>query len=1202
MQYHFGTYCFDPARYTLTQAGRSVPLRPMGCELLAYLLTHRDRVVPKEELLAQVWPGQYVGDAVLHACILAVRRALHDTGRTPAMLHTVRGRGYRFVAPVEVRDLALACSSVAPSTVSEVPATPVAGAAPHPAGEYKPVSLLCCGLPDAPVLATRLGSEGLYHLLQTVVELVQEVLQPYDGTLLPPTSASVTAVFGAPVAQEDHARRAVLAALALHQRLRADAALAVRMGVHSGLVVVGELGQAPQPCFTVVGDPVHMALRLQQRAASGTILLSAATYHLVHAEVRVIPCGTLAVDDYPTSLPIYTVQGLVGRHAGVAGRGRRHPSPFVGRTRELARLHDHLAAAIAGQGQVVGLVGEPGLGKTRLVAEFCRRVPGDQATVYMGQCLSYGQRLPYLPVRALVQQVCGLVEGDPVAVHTAAVQQRLHASGITAEDDVALLLQLLHLPVAPEALEQRSPEGRQARTFALLRHLILDAAQQRPLVLVVENLHWSDPTSAAWLASLVERLAEAAVLLLVTYRPGYQPAWGAHTVVTQIAIPPLRTQESRTVVQAMLGAEALPEARLRALVAQAEGNPFFLEELAWHAREQGAPDTPEAVPATVHAVLAARLDRLSSEAKHLLQVAAVIGPEVPLPLVQALAELSEEVLHRGLAELQAAEFLYETRLVPDHVYTFKHALTHEVAYSSLLQAQRRILHARIVEAIEGLAGGRVAEVASGAKGSWPSSRREDPAGRQDGLLAGRQDPDQLERLAHHALLGEVWDKALTYGRQAGEKAMERSAYDEAVGYLEQALSALSHLPEQRDIYVQAIDLRLTLRHALFPSGDLGRILTCLREAESLAATLGDTRRLGHVSLLLSSHFWHIGTYGQAIAAAQRARAAATAGGEGVLHALANHYLGRVSHAQGEYQQAIAYLEQTVASLDGARHHEHFGLPFLPAVLSHAWLAACHAERGTFAAGRALGEAGLRIAEAVAHPLSLMFADRGIGLLALRQGDLATALPRLERAVSLCQDAYFQAYCPVVAAALSTAYTLDGRVANAVPLCTQVMGQITATDMLVFEEVLCRLFLGETQVLAGHLEEAHACTERTLALARERQERGHQAYALRLLGDIAARRDPPEVAQAEAYYCQALTLADAHGMRPLQAHCYRSLGTLYARRDQAARARTALANAIDLYHSMEMTLWLPQAEATLAQGSCCSFALYGFIPAVQTQSD
>jgi predicted ATPase len=285
-------------------------------------------------------------------------------------------------------------------------------------------------------------------------------------------------------------------------------------------------------------------------------------------------------------------------------------SPFVGRERELALLHDGLTTVCTGQDQVVSLVGEPGMGKTRLLMEFCRRVASNQVTVYAGQCLSYGQATPYLPVRDLLRQICGLVEGDEATVHTAAVQQRLHASGIIAEDDVTLLLQLLDLPAAIEGLEWLSLQARQARTFARLRHLVFDTAQQQPLVLVVENLHWSDPTSEVWLASLVERLASAAVLLLGTYRPGYQPAWGAHSAVTQLALAPLRAQDSRTVVQAVLGSISLLEARLRAMVAQAGGHPFFLEKLAWDAVEQGGQDIPGTVPETVHAVLAACMDRL----------------------------------------------------------------------------------------------------------------------------------------------------------------------------------------------------------------------------------------------------------------------------------------------------------------------------------------------------------------------------------------------------------------------------------------------------------------------------------------------------------------------------------------------------------------------------------------------------------------
>ena len=389
------------------------------------------------------------------------------------------------------------------------------------------------------------------------------------------------------------------------------------------------------------------------------------------------------------------------------------------------------------------------------------------------------------------------------------------------------------------------------------------------------------------------------------------------------------------------------------------------------------------------------------------------------------------------------------------------------------------------------------------------------------------------------------------------------------------------MPEQRATCEQAIDLRLALRSALIPSGDLGRILAYLREAEILAEALDDHRRLGQVSMFLSQHFRNMGAHDQAIAAGQRALAVAMASGDVVLHAPANYYLGRAYHAQGDYRRAINCFGQTMASLEGARRHEHFGLPFLPAVSSRAFLTACHAELGTFAEGRALGEEGLRIAEAVAHPVSLIFAYEGIGLLALRQGDLSRALPPLERALGICQDADLPVYFPRVAAALGGAYTLCGRVADAVPLLTQAMEQTTATEMVYFQ-ALCRLSLGDAQLLAGRLEEAHTLAERTLVFAREHQARGNQAYALRLLGDIAARRDPPESEQAEAHYRQALALADELGMRPLVAHCHRGLGMFYLKRGRGAQARPALSAAIDLYHAMAMTFWLPQAEAALAQ--------------------
>jgi tetratricopeptide (TPR) repeat protein len=623
----------------------------------------------------------------------------------------------------------------------------------------------------------------------------------------------------------------------------------------------------------------------------------------------------------------------------------------------------------------------------------------------------------------------------------------------------------------------------------------------------------------------------------------------------------LEPASAEEVLQALLGDDPSLTPLTPLLLARTQGNPFFLEESVRTLVETGVlVGEPGAyrlgqalptiqVPATVQAVLAARIDRLPAEAKRLLQTAAVIGYEVPLSLLQAIVEIPSESLHRSLTQVQTAEFLYEARLFPESEYTFKHALTHEVAYGSVLQERRRGLHARIVEALEALVGNRVAE--------------------------------QSERLAHHALRGEVWAKALAYCRQAGEKALARSAHGDAAGYFEQALSALTYLPAEGEMREQAIDLYLALRSALLPSADAERILAALREAETLAVALDDHRRLGHISGFLSVQFRSMGAYDQAIAAAQRALALAVADGNTVVNALANLYLGAAYWAKGYYRQAGDCLKQTLAALPGAQRRERLGQATLPSVQSLAFLAACHAELGLFAEGRALGEEGLQIAETVAHPSSLMWASYGIGLLSLCQGDLPRALPRLERAMSICQEAALRLFLPRMAAALGAAYILSGHVAEAIPLLTQAMEHTMATDMAGFQ-ALCGLPLAEAQLLAGNLEEAQALAERVLALTRAHQELGNQAYALRLLGDITARGDPAAVGLAASYYQEALDLADELGMRPLTAHCHRGLGTLYAAAGRRQQARVELSTATALYRSMDMILWLLQAEAALAQ--------------------
>jgi tetratricopeptide (TPR) repeat protein len=912
--------------------------------------------------------------------------------------------------------------------------------------------------------------------------------------------------------------------------------------------------------YSAIGQTTHLAARMEQLATPGSILLTAETLQLVEGFVQVNALGPVPVKGLTAPVEVFELVGATAVRTRLQAAARAL-TRFVGRQAELEALRQALERTGTGHGQAVAVMGEAAVGKSRLLYEFTRSHHTHGWLLLEGSSVSYGTAMPYLPVRELLKAYFQIEARDDGQRIREKVTAKLLTLDPALGPTLPACLTLLDVQFDDPSWQDLDPPQRRQRTLDAMKRLLLQESKTQPLLLVFENLHWLDAETETLLDRLIDDLPSARVLLLVNYRPEYTHGWDSKTYYTQLRLDPLPPESADELLQGLLGNDASLAPLKRLLIARTEGNPFFLEESVRALVEtevligkRGAyrlakPLVSLQVPATVQAVLAARIDRLPPEEKALLQTAAVIGHEVPLALLKAVGEAPGEPLRLGLTRLQAAEFLYETRLFPDIEYTFKHALTQQVAYETLLQERRRALHARILEALEALAGDRVAE--------------------------------QVERLAHHALLGEVWEKALAYFRQSGEKALARSAYREAVGSFEQALSALRHLPERRDTLEQAIDLRLALRTALHPSGDSGGILAYLREAEGLAAALDDARRLGQVSMFLSQHFYVMGAHDQAIAAGQRALALATASEDVVLHALANRYVGVAYQLQGDYRRAIDCCTQTIASLEGARRYERFGQVVLPAVSSYAWLAWCHAELGMFAEGRALGQEGLRIAEAVAHPGSLMLASWGLGLLSLYQGRVPRALPRLERAVSLCQDAGFLIYFPLMAAPLGAAYTRVGRGPDAVPLLTQAVEQTTAADMAGFQ-ALCCLPLGEAQLLAGRLKDAQALAERALALAREHQERGHQAYALRLLGDIAVRHEPPECTQVEASYREALALAKELGMRPLQAHAHLGLGTLYAKIGRLEQARAELSTAIDLYRAMDMTFWLPQTEAALAQ--------------------
>jgi tetratricopeptide (TPR) repeat protein len=805
---------------------------------------------------------------------------------------------------------------------------------------------------------------------------------------------------------------------------------------------------------------------------------------------------------------------------------------------------------------VVALVGEAGVGKSRLVYEVIHSHRTQGWRVLESASVSYGKATPYIPLIDLLKRYSHVDDGDDARTIRAKITGQVLTLDETLQDTLPALLALLDVLPDDSPFGHLDPPQRRQRTLEALKRVLLRESQVQPLLLVFEDLHWLDSETQALLDRLVESLPTTRLLLLVNYRPEYQHGWGSKTYYTQLRLDPLPPASADEFLHALLGDDPSLAPVKPILIARTEGNPLFLEESVRAlvetrvlVGEPGAyhlarPLEGLQVPATVQAVLAARIDRLAPEEKWLLQTAAVVGTDVPLTLLRAIVDVPEAALHRGLAHLQAAEFLYETRLFPEQEYTFKHALTHEVTYGSLLLERRRGLHARLVEALEALAPERGAE--------------------------------QVERLAYHALRGEVWDKAFTYCQQAGARAHNRAAFREAVAYFEQALEALAYLPEDGDTRVLALDLRLALARPLRALGEYGRLLALLGEAESLARALNDRARLGHVLSAMSRILRLTGDTDGAIVAGRQAIELAAALGDSTLQVQVSLHLGQAYCIIGDFGRAAELLRQNVEAADreSGRSSTDAGIE------SRAWLARTLSHVGAFAEGQRHGEEALRLATLEGRGETPISALACLGDLYLVQGDLEHAIRVFDQGLALCRASGSLNVLRPIAVGLGYASALQGRLAEGRALLEEAISVAIRTGALQGHAYRVA-WLSEVCRLAGRREEAWQHARQALDLARQLKERGREAQALHQLGVVQAHASPPDAAQAEAHYQQALALAEELGMRPLVAHCHLGLGMLYSELDRREQASAELATAIDLYKAIAMTFWLPQAEAALA---------------------
>jgi tetratricopeptide (TPR) repeat protein len=807
---------------------------------------------------------------------------------------------------------------------------------------------------------------------------------------------------------------------------------------------------------------------------------------------------------------------------------------------------------------VIAIVGEPGVGKSRLVWEFIHSHRVHGWLVLQTSSVSHGKATSYLPIIDLLKGYFGIEDRDGPRTVREKLTGKLLTLDRALEGHLPALLWLLDVPTDDPQWSTLDPPQRRRRTLDALKQLLLRESQVQPLLLVVEDLHWIDSETQALLDGLVGSLPAARLLLLVNYRPEYEHAWGDLTHYTQLRLAPLPTEGTERLLAALLGSNAGLEPLTRLLTARTQGNPFFLEECVRTLietrvliGERGAyqlsqPLPAIQVPATVQAVIAARIDRLGAVDKALLQTASVVGKDVPLALLQAIAGLAEHELYAAIGRLQVAEFLYEAASSPDTEYAFKHALTHDVAYGSLLQDRRRALHVRIVETIERMYADRLAE--------------------------------HVDPLAHHAFLGKDWAKAVTYLRQAGAKALARSVHQEALSCFADALTALTHLPGTRQTVEEAIDLRFDLRNALLPLAEWEKIEGYLREAEALARSSNDQRRLGSVLGYMSG--LHLNTGGRADdvrAFAEQVEGIGASLGDVALQVAGRYYHVWLGALSGDYRGTERLCRTLIDSLEGDLSRERFGLVAYPVVVSRAFLARALAELGEFDEGRDHGRDAVRLAEGLDHLFSLIWACLNLGHLEGLRGEFGRATMLLERAAGLSREWSMAYLTPIAMAALGHVYARSGRVGEGISWLQQALAAYASAG-IGYLQSMSIVQLGDAYLLGGRLKEAATCGADAVVLARQRGERGHEAWAYCLLGETASHSDRPDVAAAEAHLASSKALASELGMRPLIARCCLLLGRLHAGAGDRRVASEHLTTAVSLFREMGMQFWLDKAEA------------------------
>jgi class 3 adenylate cyclase/tetratricopeptide (TPR) repeat protein len=1039
-------------------------------------------------------------------------------------------------------------------------------------GERKQVTVLFADLKGSMELLAGRDPEEARKILDPVLELMMEAVHRYEGTVNQVMGDGIMALFGAPVAHEDHGVRACYAALQMQGAVGGYAGdlrrsqgldVQIRIGLNSGEVVVRSIGSDLRMDYTAVGQTTHLAARMEQFARPGTTLMTGDTLRLCEERVQVNPLGPMPVKGLGEPVEVYEVTGAGAVRTRFQAAAARGLTRFVGRDAEVEQLRSAWEKAGQGHGQVVAVVGEPGIGKSRLFFEFTRARSAGAWLVLESGSVSYGKATAYLPIIDLLKAYFQIEARDEARKVREKVSGKLVTLEAALLPTLPAFLALLDIPVEDAQWQALDPPQRRQRTLDAVKRLLLRESQVQPLLLLFEDLHWIDSETQVVLDSLVGSLPTTRILLLVNYRPEYGHGWGSKTYYRQLQITALPPESAEELLVALLGDDTALEPLKRILIERTEGSPFFLEESVRTlietkvltgergAHRLGMPVEQIQVPATVQAVLAARVDRLPPQEKSLLQMAAVIGKDVPGAVLRIIGDLPEPDFQRGLAHLQAAEFLYETSLFPEAEYTFKHALTHEVVYGSLLLARRRALHARIARAIEQLYADRLIE--------------------------------QAERLAYHALRGEEWSRAAKYSLLAGGRAMAHARYAAGAALYEMVIRAIDHQGEGADLSLK-LDACLELWVARVESGLAEGFEELGEQAEALARALDDRQRLAQVRVRQAQGSWVIWLRPDGLATAiERSREAfdlavpsdlRTRSYARFLAGAASLALGRLRDAIGEFDAGVELFPATPVD----RETQRSALPIRANL--RAFQAEAYAALGEFGAALRSAAEAQQIANEIDHPQSRWLASAYSGHVLLAKGEIDAATRMYASGLAIAKDRELIQGVGVTSLGLAHCRFLVGRGAEGMKSIPDNRTPGGTLGQFLRSVGRYGVLPASTYLAAGLLDEAEAEIAHGLALATAVKARAYQVPLFRLRAEALSMRGFDHRDEAGRYWRQSLELATDLGMRPELAHAHLGLARLLRNAGAHEQAREHLTTATTMYREMDMTYWLEKAEAEL----------------------